>query len=76
VENGERSKESRKEEKGNKERRYPNSRARPPRSGVATEAAWLNGKQFGKRRSKEKERKKQQNDRKALTLTGLLMEGV
>jgi hypothetical protein len=24
---------------------------------VATEAAWLNGKQFGKRRNKEKERK-------------------
>jgi hypothetical protein len=32
--------------------------------------------QFGKRRNKEKERKKQKNGRKALTLTGLLMEGV
>jgi len=46
---------------------------------VATEAAWLNGKQFGKRRNKEKERKnrkKVKKDRKALTLTGLLMEGL
>jgi hypothetical protein len=43
---------------------------------VATEAAWLYGKQFGKRRKKAKEREKQQNDRKALTLNGLLMEGV
>jgi hypothetical protein len=32
--------------------------------------AWLNG-QFGKRRNKEEERK---NERKDLTLTGLLME--
>jgi hypothetical protein len=33
--------------------------------------------QFGKRRNKEEERKKREkNGRKALTLTGLLMEGV
>jgi hypothetical protein len=31
--------------------------------------------QFGKRRNKEEERKKRQNERKDLTLTGLLMEG-
>jgi hypothetical protein len=32
--------------------------------------------QFGKRRNKEEERKKERkNGRKALTLTGLLMEG-
>jgi hypothetical protein len=31
---------------------------------------------LGKRRNKEQERKKQKNGRKALTLTGLLMEGV
>jgi hypothetical protein len=29
--------------------------------------------QFGKRRNKEEERKKRQNERKDLTLTGLLM---
>ena len=43
---------------------------------AATEVAWLNRKQFEKRRNKEKERKKQKHGRKALTLTGLLMEGV
>jgi hypothetical protein len=32
--------------------------------------------QFGKRRNKEEERKKRQNERKDLTLTGLLMEGI
>jgi hypothetical protein len=32
--------------------------------------------QFGKRRNKEKERKKQKNGRAPLTLTGLLMEGL
>jgi hypothetical protein len=32
--------------------------------------------QFGKRRNKEEERKNGQNERKDLTLTGLLMEGV
>ena len=32
--------------------------------------------QFGKRRNKEEERKKQKNGRKALTLTGLLMDGL
>jgi hypothetical protein len=32
--------------------------------------------QFGKRRNKEEERKKRQNERKDLTLTGLLMEGL
>jgi hypothetical protein len=32
--------------------------------------------QFGKRKNKEEERKKRQNERKDLTLTGLLMEGV
>jgi len=42
---------------------------------VATEAAWLKGKQFGKRRNKEK-KENNKNERKALTLTGLLMEGV
>jgi hypothetical protein len=47
---------------------------------VATEAAWLNGNNMQKkkqrRRNKEEERKKRQNERKDLTLTGLLMEGV
>jgi hypothetical protein len=33
--------------------------------------------QFGKRRNKEEERKKEtKNERKGLTLTGLLMEGI
>jgi hypothetical protein len=32
--------------------------------------------QFGKRRNKEKERKNRKMREKALTLTGLLMEGV
>jgi hypothetical protein len=31
--------------------------------------------QFGKRRNKEEERKNGKNERKDLTLTGLLMEG-
>jgi hypothetical protein len=43
---------------------------------VATEAGLAEWEQFGKRRNKEKERKKRQNERKDLTLTGLLMEGV
>jgi hypothetical protein len=42
---------------------------------VATEAGLAEWEQFGKRRNKEKERKKRQNERKDLTLTGLLMEG-
>jgi hypothetical protein len=42
---------------------------------VATEAACLNGNNLEKRRNKEEERKKRQNERKDLTLTGLLMEG-
>jgi hypothetical protein len=33
------------------------------------------GNQFGKRRNQEEERKQGQNERKDLTLTGLLMEG-
>jgi hypothetical protein len=41
---------------------------------VATEAAWLNGKEE-ERKKREKE-KKRKNERKGLTLTGLLMEGV
>jgi hypothetical protein len=41
---------------------------------VATEAAWLMGT-ICKRRNKDEERKKRQNERKDLTLTGL-MEGV
>ena len=41
---------------------------------MATEAAWLTGKQFGEKIKKRKENNK--NERKALTLTGLLMEGV
>jgi hypothetical protein len=40
---------------------------------VATEAAWLNGNNLEKEEIKK--RKKQKNGRKALTLTGLLMEG-
>jgi hypothetical protein len=32
--------------------------------------------QFGKRRNKEEERKNEKNERKALTLTGLPMEGL
>ena len=43
---------------------------------VATEAAWLNGTKFGKRRNKEEERKNGKNERKDLTLTGLLIEGL
>jgi hypothetical protein len=42
---------------------------------VATEAAWLNGNNLEKEETKKKkeERKKRQNERKDLTLTGLLM---
>ena len=42
---------------------------------VATEAAWLNGNNLEKEEIK-KTKEKQKNERKALTLTGLLMEGV
>jgi hypothetical protein len=41
---------------------------------VATEAAWLNGNNLEKEKNKEEEETK--NERKALTLTGLLMEGI
>jgi hypothetical protein len=46
---------------------------------VATEAAWLNGNNLEKeetKKKKEEERKNGKNERKALTLTGLLMEGL
>jgi hypothetical protein len=50
---------------------------------VATEAAWLNGNNLEKEETKKKKkkkkkekRKKRQNERKDLTLTGLLMEGL
>jgi len=44
---------------------------------VATEAAWLNGSNLEKEEINEPEReKKRKDDRKVLTLTGLLMEGV
>jgi hypothetical protein len=43
---------------------------------VATEAAWLNGTILEKEEIKNRKEKKQKNGRKALTLTGLLMEGV
>jgi len=42
---------------------------------VATEAAWLNGNNLEKEETKKKKEKKRQNERKDLTLTGLLMEG-
>jgi hypothetical protein len=43
---------------------------------VATEAAWLNGNNLEKEETNEAEREKKRNDeRKVLTLTGLLMEG-
>jgi hypothetical protein len=42
---------------------------------MATEAAWLNGNNLEKE-EKEEERNREKNQRKALTLTGLLMEGV
>jgi len=53
------------------------------RPSLNKECGWKGGdrgglaqrEQFGKRRNKEKERKKQKNGRKVLTLTGLLMEG-
>jgi hypothetical protein len=40
---------------------------------VATEAAWLNRNNLEKEGNRKEER---QNERKALTLTGLLMEGL
>jgi hypothetical protein len=44
---------------------------------VATEAAWLNGNNLGKEEINEAEKeKKRKDDRKTLTLTGLLMEGL
>jgi hypothetical protein len=44
---------------------------------VATEAAWLNGNNLEKEEiEKKKEKKERKNGRKALTLTGLLMEGI
>jgi hypothetical protein len=44
---------------------------------VATEAAWLNGNNLEKEETKKKKKeKKRQNERKDLTLTGLLMEGL
>ena len=43
---------------------------------MATEAAWLNGNNLEKEETKKKKKeKKRQNERKDLTLTGLLMEG-
>jgi hypothetical protein len=42
---------------------------------VATEAAWLNGNNLEKE-EKEEERNRGKNQRKALTLAGLLMEGL
>jgi hypothetical protein len=43
---------------------------------VATEAAWLNGNNLEKEEINEAEREtKRKDDRKVLTLTGLLMEG-
>jgi hypothetical protein len=41
---------------------------------VATEAAWLNGDNLEKEEIKKK-KEKMKNERKGLTLTGLLMEG-
>jgi uncharacterized protein with ACT and thioredoxin-like domain len=44
---------------------------------VATEAAWLNGNNCEKEEINEAEReKKRKDERKVLTLTGLLMEGL
>jgi hypothetical protein len=44
---------------------------------VATEAAWLNGDNLGKKEINEVEREKKRKDEtKVLTLTGLLMEAV
>jgi hypothetical protein len=44
---------------------------------VATEAAWLNGNNLEKEEINEAEReKKRKDDRKVLTPTGLLMEGL
>jgi hypothetical protein len=43
---------------------------------VATEAAWLNGNNCEKEEINEAEKeKKRKDERKVLTLTGLLMEG-
>jgi hypothetical protein len=41
---------------------------------VATEAAWLNGNNLEKEEAKKKKEKMKKNERKDLTLTGLLME--
>jgi hypothetical protein len=44
---------------------------------VSTEAAWLNGNNWEKKEISEAEReKKRKDERKVLTLTGLLMEEV
>ena len=44
---------------------------------MATEAAWLNGNNCEKEEINEAEKeKKRKDERKVLTLTGLLMEGV
>jgi hypothetical protein len=44
---------------------------------VATEAAWLNGNNCEKEEINEAEKeKKRKDERKVLTLTGLLMEGL
>jgi hypothetical protein len=44
---------------------------------VATDAAWLNGNNCEKEEINEAEKgKKRKDERKVLTLTGLLMEGV
>jgi hypothetical protein len=54
------------------------------RPSLNKECGWKGGdrgglaqwEQFGKRRNKEEERKKEKNESKGLTLTGLLMEGL
>jgi hypothetical protein len=47
-----------------------------PAGRVATEAAWLNGNNCEKEEINEAEKgKKRKDERKVLTLTGLLMEG-
>ena len=44
---------------------------------MATEAAWLNGNNWEKEEINEAEKeKKRKDERKVLTLTGLLMEGL
>ncbi len=42
---------------------------------MATDAAWLNGNNLEKEEIKKKKEKRDKNERRALTLTGLLMEG-